>query len=309
MKSPYQWGFFIFCDRLSKIFNTRKVIMLTELITQTFGTTSYLDIVLLFGIALVISSIGFYRLLYFINIGYAFAIVGMILLMLFRHIENFSPVSLLENLFLAIWGLRLGLYLVQREFQAGAYDKYKNETHASLAKISVGVKIIIWISVSILYVLMFSPNLFLLTERPTFAAWPFYLVQGIGLLLMGGGLILEWLADKQKSDFKAERPRDYCDTGLYRLVRCPNYLGEVTIWVGNWVVGIPFYTTPAHWIISIIGMSCIILIMMISTQRLENAQDERYGDRAEYQIYIKSVPVLFPFVPVYSLKKVRIIPE
>lgn len=282
--------------------------MLTELSTQTFGTTSYLDIALLFGVALVISSIGFYRLLYFINIGYAFAIVGMILLMLFRHIENFSIVSVLQNIFLALWGLRLGTYLVQREFLAG-YSKQKNETHDSFAKIPFGVNVIIWIAVSILYVLMFSPSLFLLTETPISTSWPLYLSQGIGLLLMGGGLLLESLADKQKSDFKTERPRDYCDTGLYRLVRCPNYLGEIIFWVGNWVVGIPFYTTPAHWIISIIGMICIILIMMISTQRLEDAQDERYGDRPAYQEYIRTVPVLFPFVPVYSLKKVRILPK
>ena len=282
--------------------------MLTELTAQTLGATAYLDIILLFATALVISSIGFYRLLYFINIGYAFAIVGMIVLVLTRHFGNLSLASGLQNLFLAIWGLRLGLYLVQREFKAGAYDKYKNETHASLAKIPFGVKIAIWISVSILYVLMFSPNLFRLTELATFTAWPFYLVQGIGLLLMGGGLALEWLADKQKSDFKAERPRDYCDTGLYRLVRCPNYLGEITIWVGSWVVGIPFYTTPAHWIISLLGMIFIILIMMISTQRLEKAQDDRYGGRPAYQEYIRTVPVLFPFLPIYSLKKVRIIP-
>ena len=282
--------------------------MLTELTAQTLGATAYLDIILLFATALVISSIGFYRLLYFINIGYAFAIVGMIVLVLTRHFGNLSLASGLQNLFLAIWGLRLGLYLVQREFKAGAYDKYKNETHASLAKIPFGVKIAIWISVSILYVLMFSPNLFRLTEPATFTAWPFYLVQGIGLLLMGGGLALEWLADKQKSDFKAERPRDYCDIGLYRLVRCPNYLGEITIWVGSWVVGIPFYTTPAHWIISLLGMIFIILIMMISTQRLEKAQDDRYGDRTAYQAYIRTVPVLFPFLPIYSLKKVRIIP-
>ena len=126
---------------------------------------------------------------------------------------------------------------------------------------------------------------------------------------MGGGLLMETIADKQKSDFKAERPRDYCDTGLYRLVRCPNYLGEIIFWVGNWVVGIMFYTTPLHWIVSTIGAICIVLIMMGSTKRLESAQDGRYGDRSAYLQYIRTVPVLFPFVPVYSLKKVRVFLE
>jgi hypothetical protein len=36
---------------------------------------------------------------------------------------------------------------------------------------------------------------------------------------------------------------------------------------------------------------------------LENTQDERYGVQPEYQAYIRTVPVLFPFIPVYSLKK------
>ena len=237
--------------------------MLTNWVLQNSGTV-YFDMLLLFGVALVVSSIGFYRLLYFINIGYAFAIVGMIILMLVRHLESLSFISIVQNGFLTLWGLRLGIYLVGREFKA-AYSKQKTEIHESFADIPWGVKGIIWVSVSVLYVFMFSPSLFCLTETPASAVWILYLTQGAGLLLMGGGLLMESIADKQKSDFKAERPRDYCDTGLYRLVRCPNYLGEIIFWVGNWVVGISFYTTPFHWIVSSLGAVCIVLIMMGST--------------------------------------------
>jgi len=81
--------------------------MLTNWILQHFGAV-YLDMFLLLGVALVVSSIGFYRLLYFINIGYAFAIVGMIVLMLVRHLESLSFVSGVQNGLLALWGLRLG---------------------------------------------------------------------------------------------------------------------------------------------------------------------------------------------------------
>jgi len=281
--------------------------MLTNWILQHFGAV-YLDMFLLLGVALVVSSIGFYRLLYFINIGYAFAIVGMIVLMLVRHLESLSFVSGVQNGLLALWGLRLGIYLVRREFQA-AYSKQKTEIHESFADVPWGVRVLIWISVSLLYVLMFSPSLSRLTEISASPSWFLVFSQGAGLLLMGGGLLMETIADKQKSDFKTERPRDYCDTGLYRLVRCPNYLGEIIFWVGNWVVGIMFYTTPLHWIVSSLGAVCIVLIMMGSTKRLESAQDGRYGDRSAYLQYIRTVPVLFPFVPVYSLKKVRVFLE
>jgi steroid 5-alpha reductase family enzyme len=156
---------------------------------------------------------------------------------------------------------------------------------------------------------MFSPSLFGLIALPESSARIYSLIQIAGLLLMGGGLVLEALADKQKSDFKAKFPEKYCNVGLYRWVRCPNYLGEIAFWVGNWVMGIMIYDTPLRWIASSIGIVCIVLIMMGSTKRLENTQDDRYGDHPEYQDYIRTVPVLFPFVPVYSLKKVRVFLE
>lgn len=63
------------------------------------------------------------------------------------------------------------------------------------------------------------------------------------------------------------------------------------------------------WVASLAGLICIVLIMMGSTKRLEHSQDSRYGDQPEYRAYIQSVPVLFPFVPVYSLKNVRVFLE
>ena len=49
-----------------------------------------LEIMLLLGMALVISSIGFYRVVYFISIGYAFSIVTMAIFTPFRHLENIT---------------------------------------------------------------------------------------------------------------------------------------------------------------------------------------------------------------------------
>jgi steroid 5-alpha reductase family enzyme len=263
---------------------------------------------LLLLMALVISSIGFYRVVYFISIGYAFSIVAMAITTPLRHFENLTWASALQNIFLVLWGLRLGIYLVQREFRA-SYRKELTNVHQRSAGMTWGRKALIWVSVSLLYVLMFSPSLFSLITLSVTSSWMFYLVQIAGLLLMGGGLVLEAVSDKQKSDFKAQFPNQYCDVGLYRWVRCPNYLGEITFWVGNWMVGAMFYNTLMKWIASLAGVVCIVLIMMGSTKRLERSQDERYGNQLKYQDYIRTVPVLFPFVPVYSLKNVRVFLE
>jgi len=76
------------------------------------------EMLLLLGLALVIACIGFYRVVYFISIGYAFSIVAMAVFTPLRYFVNFSWASALQNIFLVLWGLRLGIYLVQREFRA-----------------------------------------------------------------------------------------------------------------------------------------------------------------------------------------------
>jgi protein-S-isoprenylcysteine O-methyltransferase Ste14 len=60
-----------------------------------------------------------------------------------------------------------------------------------------------------------------------------------------------------------------------------------------------------RWVIAFIGLACIVLIMLGSTKRLERSQTQRYGNLPEYQRYAKTVPVLFPFVPLYSLQGIR----
>jgi steroid 5-alpha reductase family enzyme len=259
-------------------------------------------------LALVISSIGFYRVVYFISIGYALSIVAMAVMSPVRHFENLAWASALQNILLVLWGVRLGIYLVQREYRA-SYRKELADIHQRSAGMSWITKIFIWASVSVLYVLMFSPSLFSLITLPVNTSWIFNFVQAAGLILMGGGLVLEAMSDKQKADFKSRYPKQYCDVGLYRWVRCPNYLGEIAFWFGNWVMGILLYNSPLKWIASSVGLVCIVLIMMGSTKRLENTQDKRYGNQIKYQKYIRTVPVLFPFIPIYSLKKVRVFLE
>jgi len=263
---------------------------------------------LLFGLALVISSVGFYRVVYFISIGYAFSIVGMAVVTPLRHLDSLGWASALQAIFLLIWGVRLGVFLVQRELRS-SYSEAIAEVHQSSAAMGWGRKGVIWAGVSFLYVLMFSPSLFSLITAPSSSSWLFVLVQTGGLVVMGGGLLLETVADKQKSDFKVHHPSQYYDAGLYRYVRCPNYLGEISFWVGNWMLGILYYDTPLKWIASLVGVVCIILIMMGSTKRLEESQDHRYGSQPAYLAYVRTVPVLFPFVPVYSLKNVRVFLE
>jgi steroid 5-alpha reductase family enzyme len=63
----------------------------------------------------------------------------------------------------------------------------------------------------------------------------------IGAAVMSTGLLLGSVADRQKSQFKLKNPDRYCDVALYRMVRCPNYLGEVIFWFGVWFSAVAAY--------------------------------------------------------------------
>ena len=267
-----------------------------------------MEMLLLFGLALAISSIGFFRVVYFVSISYAFSIAAMAIITPLRHYSNLDWTSALQNMFLVMWGLRLGVYLIKRESRE-SYHKELADTRQRSAGINTSKRILIWIGVSLLYVLMFSPSLFSLTTSSIPSSWISYLFQIMGLSLMGGGLVLEVVSDKQKSDFKAQFPGHFCNVGLYRWIRCPNYFGEILFWIGNWIIGVTIYSTPFQWVAGLVGLICIVLIMMGSTKRLEKTQNERYGKRNEYQEYIRTVPILFPFIPVYSLKNIRVFLE
>ncbi len=261
-------------------------------------------IVVLFLLALAISSIGFRKTVWFISIGYVFSITAMIgaVVIIFR--EQLTLVTLLQNAVLLVWSLRLGFFVIRREGQT-AYQAQVAEQNARINKLPIFVKAAIWISSSLLYVAMFSPSLFTLTApaQPTGLA---LVVAWIGIAIQVGGLLMEWVADEQKSAFKLKSPGQFCNVGLYRLVRCPNYLGEIMVWIGLWVVGASVYSGIIQWVLSTVGLVLLVMIMMGSTKRLEKGQNSRYGHLAEYQAYTRNVPVLFPFIPVYSLEKVRV---
>ena len=113
------------------------------------------------------------------------------------------------------------------------------------------------------------------------------------------------MADLQKSAAKRKNSRRFVDTGLYSFVRCPNDLGELLIWVGMLLTGTTALKGAWQWVLALLGFVLIIWVMFSGARRLELRQDKNYGADPEYQKYVRTVPILIPFVPLYSLKKYK----
>jgi steroid 5-alpha reductase family enzyme len=114
---------------------------------------------------------------------------------------------------------------------------------------------------------------------------------------------LEAIADKQKSEQKKLNPNMVATKGLYKMCRCPNYLGEILFWTGIFVSGVTTYANAGQWIVAIIAYVCIVFIMFNGAQRLEKRQMARYGENAEYNEYANKTPIIIPLLPIYHLNK------
>ena len=125
----------------------------------------------------------------------------------------------------------------------------------------------------------------------------------IGFAVSVFGLVLETVADKQKSAQKKERPDMVATQGLYKMCRCPNYLGEILFWTGVFVSGISTYNTVGQWITTVLAYICIVYIMFNGAQRLEKRQMARYGENEEYNTYANKTPIIIPLLPIYHLNK------
>jgi steroid 5-alpha reductase family enzyme len=128
----------------------------------------------------------------------------------------------------------------------------------------------------------------------------------VGILLMAAGLGLEACADWQKSEFKKRNPSRFCDVGLYSVVRFPNYFGEMVFWLGVWVSAMSTYRTLAAWSLGSLGLLCIVLVMVGASRRLELKQSKSYGSDPAFEVYSRRVPVLFPFLPFYSVRSPKV---
>ena len=90
---------------------------------------------------------------------------------------------------------------------------------------------------------------------------------------------------------------------LYKIVRCPNYFGEILFWTGVTVSCLDILQGAGQWITVIIAYILIVFIMFNGAQRLEKRQMARYGDNEEYKAYADKTPIIIPLLPVYHLNK------
>ena len=252
---------------------------------------------LLFGLCMLVSAIGFKNYVWFISLGYGFSIAAEGIAMLILYGQTLTVGTIICCVLFILYGLRLGGYLAIRELGASSYKKNMKGEIKEGSTVPFGVKIAIWVTCALLYVTQSAGLIYRMANAAQDNALVF-----VGAAIMLLGVSLETVADLQKNAAKKRNPRRFVDTGLYRIVRCPNYLGEMIFWTGVMLSGIGA-VSGWQWIVVAIGYIGIIFVMFSGARRLEIRQDKNYGNDPEYQKYVTTVPIMVPFVPLYSVKK------
>lgn len=251
---------------------------------------------IMFIVAMAISAVGFYKYVYFISLGYGFSVAAIGIASIIAFNGNLTGATLLLCILLFIYGNRLSGYLLIRELKSASYRTAMKNNIKDGKNMSMVAKVAIWVTCALLYACQTSPVYFRLFVDDG-AEIPLY----IGMCVMVIGLAIESTADIQKNMAKKKDPNTFVRTGLFKLVRCPNYLGEMLFWTGVLITGFGAYSSVIYWIITLLGYLGIIYVMFSGARRLELRQNKNYGDDPEYQQYVKSTPIMVPFIPLYSV--------
>lgn len=214
----------------------------------------------------------------------AVTVLGLVL------VGRWDPLSLVLAGLVAAWALRLGTFLfgrVRREGFDSRFDQIKHD----------GPRLFMtWTLQGLWVFLTLAAVLGAITAARESSLGALALV-GVGVWV--AGFAIEVAADHQKQAFRrdpANRGR-FIASGVWAWSRHPNYLGEITLWVGVALVAV---VGLAGWryVTLVSPVFVFVLLTRISgIPLLEGKARERWGDDPAFVAYIAETPVLLPRPP------------
>jgi steroid 5-alpha reductase family enzyme len=221
-----------------------------------------------------------------------------------------DPRMVLMSVLVTLWGLRLSLNFARRggyslKFWEGEED-YRWEV---LRKRPGFSNPIVWSLFNLLFICLYQHVLIYLFSVPIISGlsdkapegliWADYLLA----VLFIGFVIIETLADQQQWNFQKEKYRridageelgeyahGFVRSGLWGLVRHPNYMAEQSIWIVFYFFSVVATGEWINW--SIAGALLLLILFKSSSDFSEEISAEKYP---EYKDYQNKVPRFVPF--------------
>ncbi|MEL4455678.1 DUF1295 domain-containing protein [Lutimonas vermicola] len=194
-------------------------------------------------------------------------------------------------LLVILWGLRLSLYLMYRNYGKGEDYRYREFRQ------HYGPKRYWWFS--FFQVFLLQGILILIISLPLLGITLFTssnslnLFDYLGLLAWLVGFVFETVGDYQLVVFKGDPDNKgkLLTSGLWRYTRHPNYFGDTAVW---WGFGLLAIASGAYWY-SLGSLLMTYLILKISgVALLEKSLSEV---KPGYEEYVRTTSAFFPWFP------------
>jgi steroid 5-alpha reductase family enzyme len=119
----------------------------------------------------------------------------------------------------------------------------------------------------------------------------------VGIAVWTTGMLIEIVADRQKSKFRVDPDNKgrFINVGLWAWSRHPNYFGEIVLWTGMAIMALPLLS-GLQWTTLISPVFVAFLLIKVSgIPLLEAKSDTRWGGDDDYEEYKRKTPVLIPW--------------
>lgn len=190
----------------------------------------------------------------------------------------------------AVWAIRLGLFLFTRVQRAGHDDRFDK------IKVNPMRFFIVWTLQGLWVIMTAACALVIITGA---ANKKIGVVGMIGIAMWVIGFLIEIIADAQKSAFKKDSKNDgrFINGGLWSWSRHPNYFGEILLWCGMAVLALPVMSGWQY--VALISPVFVYLLLtkMSGIPQLTAKGKSRWGDEPAYQKYMARTSTLIPLPP------------
>ncbi len=220
--------------------------------------------------------------------GPGFVMVGWVA---FALANGSTPRKLLLMLLVTLWGLRLGGYILSRNFgkpEDFRYQAWREEAGAkwwwfSFFKVFLLQGVLMWIISIPLLQAQFHTS-------PTGLTLLDYVATGLWIV----GFFFETVGDAQMARFKGDPANKgkVLNTGVWRYTRHPNYFGEAVQW---WAYFLFALATPFG--IVVIYAPILMTYLLLNVSGVALLEKTLKDVKPQYREYIETTSAFIPWFP------------